>query len=307
MSPAHPRVVGVKLTPAQRRTLDELIRPGRAPPGNEDVEAVLQRLEEELREECPRLRRERPLRLSKRRLSAHDACPGWFQSELAEEGGAFAHGPATAVGSLTHRAIQLDIACERGEDVRTVVERAALRLSEQDPGFGRYWRELDRLDRAEHLALAAARLALFRTMFPPLERSWQLVPEQFLAASLARRAVVLSGRVDLMLGRGPHLLIDFKTGEARSGYAEDMRFYALVVALGFGVAPYRVATVFCESMEWQSEEVTAEVLEWEAAPVIRAARSAALLSKNGQTPALTPGPHCRRCPRALRCPSSAAR
>jgi RecB family exonuclease len=142
-------------------------------------------------------------------------------------------------------------------------------------------------------------------MFPPFDRSWQPVSEQYIVVALAGRSVVLSGRVDLMLGRGQHLLVDFKTGEARRGYAEDMRFYALVVALAFGVAPYRVATVFCESMEWQSEDVTEEVLEREADRVLDVARSAAALA-SGRQPELIPGPHCRWCPRSRTCPSSAA-
>ena len=297
----------MELTAAQRRTLDELIRPGRAPPGPEAVEAIRRDLEAELQRAMTNVPGTGPLRLSKGRLSMHAACEGWFQADLAGEGEPFGHGPATAAGTLTHRAIQLDVASERGEDVRTVVERAALRLARDEPDFGRYWRGLDGLDRAEHLADAAARLALYRAMFPPLERSWQPVAEQYLAAALAGRSVLLSGRVDLMLGRGPHLLMDFKTGEARPGYAEDMRFYALVVALSFGVAPYRVATVFCESMEWQPEDVTADVLEREALRVIDAARSAALFLREARSPSLAPGHHCRWCPRALSCPVSAAR
>ena len=293
----------MELTSAQQRTLDELLRPGRAPPGPQAIQAVRERLESALRPLGAG--RVWPLRLSKGRLSILASCEGWFDAECSGEGAPFAHGQASAAGTMTHRAIQLDVACERHEDVRTVVERAARRLTDDDGEFRSYWRGIDSLDRAEHLADAAGRLALYRAMFPPFKRSWQPVSEQYLAAVLADRSVVLSGRVDLMLGRGPHLLVDFKTGEARPGYAEDMRFYALVVALGFGVAPYRVATVFCESMEWQSEDVTEEVLEREVDRVVAAARSAADLAR-GRAPLLTPGVYCRWCPRARTCPSSAA-
>jgi hypothetical protein len=303
MSLRRRTVPPMELTAAQQRTLDGLLRPSRAPPGQQAVEAVRERLESALRTLA--FDPSRPLRLSKGRLSVIAACEGWFEAERSGEGPPFAHGPATAAGTMAHRAIQVDVASERREDVRTVVERAARRLAEDDE-FRSYWRGLDTLDRAEHLAAAAGQLALYRAMFPPFDRSWQPVSEQYLAASLADRSVVLSGRVDLMLGRGPHLLVDFKTGEARPGYAEDMRFYALVVALSFGVAPYRGATVFCESMEWQPEDVTEEVLEREAGRVIDAARSAAEL-RDGRLPELTPGPHCRWCPRARTCPSSAAR
>src|SRR5207247_1649839 len=130
------------------------------------------------------------------------ACEGWFQAELAGEGEPFAHGLATAAGTLTHRAIQLDVASERRADVRTVVDRAARRLTEDDREFRGYWRRLDALAQAEHMAAGAARLALFRAMFPPFERRWQPVAEQYVAASLAGRSVVLSGRLDLMWAGG---------------------------------------------------------------------------------------------------------
>ncbi len=35
-----------------------------------------------------------------------------------------------------------------------------------------------------------------------------------------------------------------------------MRFYALLCTLVFGRVPYRVATVFLQSMEWQAEDAT---------------------------------------------------
>src|SRR5438552_640524 len=179
----------MELTAAQRRTLEELIRPGRAPPGPDAVEAIRGDLEAELQRVMTNVPGTGPLRLSKGRLSMHAACEGWFQADLAGEGEPFGHGPATAAGTLTHRAIQPD----------------------------------------------------------------------------------------------------------------------LVVALSFGVAPYRVATVFCESMEWQPEDVTADVLEREALRVIDAARSAALFLREARSPSLAPGHHCRWCPRALSCPASAAR
>ena len=39
-----------------------------------------------------------------------------------------------------------------------------------------------------------------------------------------------------------------------------MRFYALLMTLRFGVPPYRVASLFLDSGEWQAEEVAEETL-----------------------------------------------
>ena len=66
----------------------------------------------------------------------------------------------------------------------------------------------------------------------------------WLRADLAGGSLVLSGRVDLMLGppdRDPsaasRLVIDLKSGDARPEYVEDLRFYALLMCLRVGVRP----------------------------------------------------------------------
>ena len=129
--------------------------------------------------------------------------------------------------------------------------------------------------------------------------------EQPLRARLDGGAVVLSGVLDLMLGRGARLVLDFKHGEARGSHAEDMRFYALLVTLAMRRAPYRVATVYLESMEWQAEDVTREILEHAAARVELAVKTASELT-GGREAALDPGRHCGWCPRRRVCPVSAA-
>src|SRR6266702_2534376 len=133
---------------------------------------------------------------------------------------------------------------EYAEGLRAhLVAMAAARLADGDREFAPYWRGLDELDRAEHVAAAAARLALFREAFPPLPRSWQPVGEQMLMARLGS-GLTISGRPDLILGREHRLVLDLKTGVARPVHAEDMRFYALLATLVFRRAPYRVATLF---------------------------------------------------------------
>ncbi len=179
-----------------------------------------------------------PLWLSKRRLEELAQCEGLLQAALAGEGEGFAHTAQTATGTLMHGAIQLDVAAERGVDVRTVVERAGARLIEQDPSFAPYWSGLDDLDRAERLADAAASLAL-REMFPPISRAWQPVSEQALKARVGGGMVVLSGRLDLVLGRRSHLLIDFKSGDARPAQAKRAYSEELAIARALGDLPGR--------------------------------------------------------------------
>jgi hypothetical protein len=158
----------------------------------------------------------------------------------------------------------------------------------------------------------ARRITLFQATFPPLrELRRQLTPiaELPLKAELLGGALVLSGRIDLVLGapdrseplRATRLAIDLKTGGAYPEYPEDLRYYALLMTLRFGVPPYRVASLFLESGEWQAEDVGEQGLAHAADRVAAAARDAASLW-GGREPVLTPGLYCAWCPRAASCP-----
>jgi PD-(D/E)XK nuclease superfamily len=152
---------------------------------------------------------------------------------------------------------------------------------------------------------------------PPLRQMRrELAPstEWHVRVELLGGTVVLSGQLDLVLGSGrtdgaaraTRLAIDLKTGRAWPEHAEDMRFYALLLGLRFGIPPYRVATLYLDSGEWQAEDVDERVLDRAADRVIEAIRAAAA-STAGRPAPLTPGPYCTWCPRSLTCPSSAAR
>jgi hypothetical protein len=198
-------------------------------------------------------------------------------------------------------------------DAHALVEVAVDRVASADESFARYWEGIRPLDRDSLLMRAMAAVVLFRETFPPLRpmRS-ELAPmvEWRMRAELSGGALVLDGRVDLSLGRqeGPaagRLLIDLKGEGAWPEHVEDLRFYALVHALRFGVPPYRVATVFLASGEWQLEDVDERVLHHAADRVVAAVRSAAALAA-GRPPELSPGRYCAWCPRLATCPAAAS-
>jgi hypothetical protein len=78
----------------------------------------------------------------------------------------------------------------------------------------------------------------------------------------------------------------------------------LLLALRFGVPPYRVATLYLESGEWQAEDVDERSLNRAAERVIGAVRAVAA-SEAGRALDLSPGHYCRWCPRTAVCPVSA--
>jgi hypothetical protein len=237
-----------------------------------------------------------------------------FEARVRREGPRFEHSDHTAAGALFHKAVEVDVGSLQAFDVRAVAEKAADRLGRDDRSFAAHWDARDDLDRFALLTEAARRIELFRASFPPLGRGGAAVPlpELKLAAEVAGGRVVLSGKVDLVLirpdpsdgDRPMRLAVDLKTGTPRAEHAEDMRLYALLIALRFGVPPYRVATFFLESGEWQPEDVTEETLGRAADRVVAAARTALSLLA-GEEPALRPGPYCAWCPRAPECPAFA--
>lgn len=253
-----------------------------------------------------------PLRLWKGRLGKADRCHGLLQSDLMGEG-EVGYPDKAAVGSLLHKAVELDVVSGSSLDPAAVCERAAGRLHEGSERFAAHWDGLDTLDRAEMLAESGRRVMLLRATLPPL-RPWAPACEARIEARLLGGGLILSGRPDLLVGppapdspnRATRLAIDLKSGIAWPEHAADMRFYALLMALRFGVPPFRVATLYLESGTWQAEDVDVELLRHEADRVCEVAALAQGLG-GGAEPSLTPGPHCGWCPRSPVCPASTAR
>jgi hypothetical protein len=290
----------------QERTLHGLIGTGRPPEFDPELRGrVRDRLEEGFRAAGVRPEDE-PLWLGKHKLNQAQRCEGLFEAGLLGEGEPFRHSDRTAAGTLFHGAIEVDVATERRFDPRTVSERAAARAVGGDRSFARHWSALDEFARADLVAQAGRHLSLFRDSFPPMNRRWAAQTEITIRARLVGGAVVLSGTPDLQLGRVRRLAIDFKSGRAWPEHPEDMRFYALLLLLRTGVPPYRVATFFLDSGEWQVEEVGERTLVHAADRVIGVVRMAVGL-RSGRPAHLTPGSFCAWCPRAEACPVSLAR
>jgi PD-(D/E)XK nuclease superfamily len=302
----------VELTTAQRRTLEGLIGTGERPVF---AAGIVQRVRDRIEETARAFERPEPLWLGKSALNDLARCPGLFESVRAGERGPFTFSARSAAGRLAHKAVELEVAGREERDPFDLVEQAAERLQE-DAAFHGYWDGLDGLHRDETLMDAAKTLELFRSTMPPLRLlRRELAPstEWHVRAELLGGALVLSGQLDLVLGgsvaaepgRATRLAIDLKTGRAWPEHAEDMRFYALLLALRFGVPPYRVATLYLDSGEWQAEDVDERVLERAADRVVEAIRAAAVIDA-GRRPELRPGPYCTWCPRGTTCPSSTA-
>ena len=302
------------LTDPQRRTLDRLIGTGERPVFASDLR---QRLVDRIEGAARELELPEPLWLGKEALNQLARCEGRFAARLLGEDPPFEHSINTASGVLVHKAIEVDVGARDGLDPHAIAVTAAERLTEREERFADYWRERTPPEQDEILMDVVRKVTLFQSSFPPLRelrREMAPVTELPVRAELLGGDLTLSGKVDLVLGvpdrlepgRASRLAVDLKTGGAWPEYAEDMRFYALLMTLRFGVPPYRVASLFLDSGEWQAEDVSEETLHHAADRVIATARAArAVLS--GRDPQLTPGSWCAWCPRAFTCPMAEPR
>lgn len=301
------------LTPPQRRAYHELLAVGAPrPPADEALVAGVRALLDQRTAEVAELAVPGgdPLRLNKTALGALD-CEGRY---LDQVGAPFSWSPATILGTLVHRGIELDQAGRRTADVPALVSHAWGDLAAQGRSAGEYLASLGGVEADAVRAEAAAKVVEFRECFPLLPAAWTVRVEPRLTVTLHRNRLHLLGKPDLVLGRvHPRerrlLLIDLKTGRRSARHRGDMRFYALLAALKYGSPPFRVATYYLDEADWEAEDVDADTLEAAVRGVADKAVAAARLQAAGsrdQPLRLLPGPSCRWCGRAPDCPAKAA-
>jgi PD-(D/E)XK nuclease superfamily protein len=292
------------LTPMQQRTLDGLM--GRSHPRPVFPEDLAERLRDRILHRVGDLPFAEDLWIGKERLNDHGRCEGLYAANLLREGPPFEHGVRSASGLLAHKAIELDVGRERRDPVHEVVERAVERVAGEDGALQAYWEDIDTLQASEITEATVRIVEQFRASFPPLQRSWTPVTEFSLRQTFGK--VTVSGRIDLVLGsvdpdepmRARRLAIDLKSGRAWPEFPEDMRLYALLLTLRHGVPPFRVASLFLDSGEWQAEDVDEHVLLHAADRLARGIQAASRLLA-GATPDLRVGPYCAWCPRKGGC------
>jgi hypothetical protein len=305
------------LTPKQRRAKRELLgiigeQPLSRPPADEaHVEHVRRVLESRTAEiAAGRPKGARGIVLNKTKLHALN-CDGRYLDLVDTP---FSWSPTTILGVLAHSAIELDQAGGQQTEIPAVVAQAWRDLPGKGGSAGDFLATMGRIEADGLRADAAELVAEFRDCFPPLDPRWTVRFEPSIAVNLHDRALTLVGKPDLLLGRAHprqrrQLLIDLKTGRRSQRDRLDMRFYALLASLKYGVAPFRVATYYLDEAEWDADDVDTDMLEAAARGVAEKAAIAARLTWS-RPPAsdlrLLPGPACGWCNRAPSCPAKAA-
>lgn len=286
-------------SPAQQEVLDALgARPHERPEFDPRLRATLRaELEERLGPVADRVPAGETLWISKHLLASVHGCEGRFVALEAED---FAWSPATARGVVSHKAIELSISWRGDPAPGELVDEGIARLIGGNDGVAAYLEGLGEGERAELHSEAVERVAKFLECFPALEARWRPVAESRLRSDLCNDRIVLSGKVDLTVGRAEGLragkvLIDLKTGGFAPAHQDDLRFYALIEALRIGVPPRLLATYYLDGGRLHGELVTDALLATAVERVVHGAHLAMELRHDGREPVLRAGPTCRWC------------
>ena len=172
----------------------------------------------------------------------------------------------TARGLISHKAIELSVFWEREVEPLSLVDEALSRCASGDDALASWLYGLQDGDRSQLRSDVNNRVGTFLESWPPLKKEWRPMLEAPIRAEFAEGAIILSGKVDLSLGRplgttAGKVIVDFKTGNFYSSHREDLRFYALLEAIRLGVPPRMVATYYLDRSEFSSEHITENVLE----------------------------------------------
>jgi hypothetical protein len=288
------------LTPMQRRTLDALRRAGEPVVFDPELVAELGRdVSEAIDSFAARLDGE-TLFVSKHTLASVLGCE---VQHLAHD--PFEWSASVAGGQVAHRAIQLMVHW-RGEPVPAdVVDDAMARLVDDDSSLGDWLSRLGAADEADVRGLAIERLTKFAECFPPLDRRATPMTEARVQWPLDG-PIVLSGKVDLVLGRpsgneSRKVIIDLKTGRVAPRHRDDLRFYALVETLRTGVPPRRLASFYLDAGEPVVEDVTVPVLRAAVRRLLDGVNALIELTIEQRPPERRPGVSCRWCALSVGC------
>ena len=244
-----------------------------------------------------------PLWVSKHTLATVHSCEAHF---LDSDDSRFDWSPANARGIVAHRAIEIMTHWRGDPNPADLVDETLARMADdaERASIGGYIAGLDEYDRADLRGQAVDRVTAFTECFPPLRPAWRPRTEAKVRAELLDGSVVLSGKVDLSLGRpGEKVIIDLKSGMPRPQHREDLRFYALLETLALGVAPRKLASYYLDAAATHPEDVSEGVLRAAVRRTVDGVHRIVEVRTRARVPERTPGPQCGWCsllPSAMR-------
>jgi PD-(D/E)XK nuclease superfamily len=236
-----------------------------------------------------------PLRLAKASVTWLLACPR--RAVAGDDAGAAAGGGEDLAAGLVVDAAA-KVATLVPHRPPTVDAALAFLAAGDDERAAGHLASLDEPGRRAFLADLRARVGRLAAAWPPIEPAWWPRVEEPVRARMGDGGVVVSGRIDVLLGGPPTgrpaVLVEVKAGRWYDGMRADGHLYALLVALRDGAAPAAAVTVVADGTT-QVEPIRPSLLAHAAERVEEAMAVAARLAA-GEPPAAHPGPGCPHCP-----------
>jgi hypothetical protein len=225
---------------------------------------------------------------------------------LAEAAAPFVYSVPLARGTVAHKAIELGIHLRGEWPPATLVDEALARFEQDSGGLGEWLQGVDEIERAELRAEAVDRVTAFQECWPPLEARWRPVTEARQRQEFCDGKIVLSGKVDLQLGKADgdlagKVIVDLKTGAYHVAHRDDLRFYALLDTLKIGTPPRLLASYYLDAGKLEPEIVTENLLDAAAARVVDGVRAMVELRAEQRPGQHRPGPPCRWCSERTTC------
>lgn len=294
------------LNPLQETILDEI----RLPAGWEPLPAAItDSLEAELTKALSPLKgrftADAQLRITKHMLATVHGCEAHFLAQHAEP---FAWNINTVRGTIAHKGIEILLNLPSPIAPGDLADAAMQSVAENPrESAADFINGLALADRAELRSAVVVYLTTYMECFPPLKSSWKPVVEYPVTFSLFDQSIVLSARMDLVIGvLGRKVILDIKTGRTLPVHRDDLRFYALVETLRSRRAPRMTGTYSLESARLESEPVTEGMLRAAVKRTAHGAIAVAELLGKDRSPEVRAGAQCRWCPLADTCATGTA-
>jgi CRISPR/Cas system-associated exonuclease Cas4 (RecB family) len=288
------------LTPTQRKTLDALRRTEPVVFDPDLIADIRTEMLAALAEFTERLQPNQQVFVNKHSIATVLDC-----EEFHVLPDSFEWKPATAKGQVAHRAIQLTLSWRGEPNPTDLVDEAMARLADEERGIGAWIAGLSPADEADLRGQSIERVTKFMECFPPLDKRSNPMTESSVRWP-NDGAIVLSGKVDLVMGRprgaeASKVIIDLKTGRPNVRHRQDLGFYALLETLVRAVPPRKLATFYLDAAEAQTEEVSERLLRTAVRRTLDGVNAIVELESEGRPPIRRPGVTCRWCPLADSC------
>ncbi len=222
--------------------------------------------------------------------------------------------PATARGTLIHRAIERSILGTNHLSPFDLAEQAAQYFIENDVkrGLGEALSDMSDDGRHDLLRDVADAVTKFEADWPQIDRRSIPRTEMTLKVSLVAGRAILQAKVDFALGvaqgnRRGSKLVEFKSGLPHAHHRDELVFYALLETLVRSIAPAQIALYYPDLGFLDALQVSTEMLITEVGRVIQGAEHICRASTLPFDELKTTGnPSCAWCPLKSSCPDSTA-